>query len=36
VLADGTARCWGNNGSGQIGDGTTTSRLTPTTVTGLP
>lgn len=26
VMADGTVRCWGNNLSGQIGDGTTTSR----------
>ncbi|MEO8553265.1 MAG: hypothetical protein ABI678_25000, partial [Kofleriaceae bacterium] len=27
-------RCWGNNASGQIGDGTTTNRLTPTIVGG--
>lgn len=31
-LADGTARCWGNNDHGQIGDATTTQRLTPTPV----
>ncbi|MBX3313773.1 MAG: hypothetical protein KF906_05575 [Actinobacteria bacterium] len=35
LLTNGTAKCWGNNGSGQLGDGTTTNRLTPTTVTGL-
>jgi alpha-tubulin suppressor-like RCC1 family protein len=32
VLADGSARCWGFNDSGQLGDGTTTDRLTPVDV----
>ncbi len=32
LLAGGTARCWGRNGSGQLGDGTTSQRLLPTPV----
>jgi len=34
-LADGTARCWGYNAYGQLGDGTTTTRLTPAAVMGI-
>ena len=32
MLAGGGLACWGSNTSGQVGDGTTTSRLTPTLV----
>jgi len=31
----GKVKCWGSNGFGQIGDGTTTQRLTPIFVSGF-
>ena len=34
-LSDGTVRTWGFNAMGQLGDGTTTKRLRPVTITGL-
>ena len=30
ILDDGSVSCWGNNGQGQLGDGTNTQRTTPT------
>jgi alpha-tubulin suppressor-like RCC1 family protein len=35
VLADNSAQCWGHNQGGQLGDGTTFMRISPTYVTGL-
>lgn len=32
ILEDGTLWAWGNNSSGQLGDGTTTDRATPTQI----
>ncbi|HEX9563462.1 MAG TPA: Ig-like domain-containing protein [Gemmatimonadaceae bacterium] len=34
VTAAGVAHCWGQNASGQVGDGTVATRLTPTLVSG--
>ncbi|HZN19292.1 MAG TPA: tandem-95 repeat protein [Micromonosporaceae bacterium] len=36
LLTDGAVRCWGHNGFGQLGDGTTGDRSTATAVAGLP
>ncbi|KAJ1465945.1 regulator of chromosome condensation 1/beta-lactamase-inhibitor protein II, partial [Baffinella frigidus] len=35
LLATGSIECWGNNNRAQLGEGTTTNRLTPVAVTGL-
>ncbi len=35
LKSDGTVLSWGNNANGQLGDGSTTQRVTPVPVTGL-
>jgi alpha-tubulin suppressor-like RCC1 family protein len=35
MVNDGTARCWGDNGSGQVGNGPGTDAYAPVAVTGL-
>jgi alpha-tubulin suppressor-like RCC1 family protein len=36
LRSGGTVECWGYNSEGEVGDGTTTHRLTPVGVVGLP
>ena len=35
LMTGGAVKCWGQNGSGEIGDGSTIQRLTPVDVSGL-
>ena len=35
LLSNKTIECWGNNSNGQLGDGSTTNRMTPVTVSGI-
>jgi len=36
LRSDGTVSCWGKNGYGEMGDGTTTQRPTPVSPSGMP
>lgn len=36
LRGNGTVSCWGSNGTGQLGDGTTIARGAPVAVAGLP
>ena len=36
LTTEGTVKCWGRNGYGQLGDASTTNRTTPVNVQGLP
>src|SRR5271154_2162083 len=35
LVGDGTVTCWGRNAEGELGDGTTQNRTTPTRVAGI-
>ena len=35
LTTDGNAKCWGRNSEGQLGDSTTTQRLSPTNIVGV-
>src|SRR4029077_7734243 len=35
LLQNGTIKCWGDNVSGQLGDGSRTTAVTPVTVAGI-
>ena len=36
MLNDSGVMCWGDNSNGQLGDGTTTNRITPVNVSIIP